>query len=417
MIGDLINDFRKAMEGKIMENIAIKGHATRGSEVIELLRMLGGVNVDSHKGSFPDEWKSSYYIYGDNTIQFARDEFLLKLNFVIFTLEEFLEKYPYKVGDKVILIDSLCTITKMWWDDINGEILYEVQGKKFVVNCDANSLLPYKEEKTFPPYMDYDITTTKEEEDMKEININRIGFNGDKVRLILPNGYEFKVEGNEVFVIKKKPKYPKTYDKCCDILGVEDRENGYCGYEYELLGKFQKLRLRLLFVIRKRHDLLRLPLPRKTAAAHDGVVAIDAKLRRGILVCKDLGAAAFTGVGKHIFAKRLVLGSRILCHLFLGLCDFRLCRHLLFGICRETVFTYKFLLFRIKTDARAAARTFICSYCHSFHLISHKCPDTAKALLQIIIINIVQEKYRRFNISIHPQAFLLLTFYKVVIQW
>ena len=241
MIGDLINDFRKAMEGKIMENIAIKGHATRGSEVIELLRMLGGVNVDSHKGSFPDEWKSSYYIYGDNTIQFARDEFLLKLNFVIFTLEEFLEKYPYKVGDKVILIDSLCTITKMWWDDINGEILYEVQGKKFVVNCDANSLLPYKEEKTFPPYMDYDITTTKEEEDMKEININRIGFNGDKVRLILPNGYEFKVEGNEVFVIKKKPKYPKTYDKCCDILGVEDRENGYCGYEYELLGKFQKL--------------------------------------------------------------------------------------------------------------------------------------------------------------------------------
>ena len=77
-----------------MAQLAIKGHETRGSEVIELLRMLGGVNVDSHKGSFPDEWKSSYYIYGDNTIQFARDEFLLKLNFVIFTLEEFLEKYP-----------------------------------------------------------------------------------------------------------------------------------------------------------------------------------------------------------------------------------------------------------------------------------------------------------------------------------
>lgn len=47
---------------------------------------------------------------------------------------------------------------------------------------------------------------------MEEINIDRIGFNGDKARLILPDGYEFKAEGNEAFVIKKKPRYPKTYE-------------------------------------------------------------------------------------------------------------------------------------------------------------------------------------------------------------
>ena len=39
----------------------------------------------------------------------------------------------------------------------------------------------------------------------------------------------------------EKPQYPKTYEECCKILGIEDRENGYCGYEYELLGEFQKL--------------------------------------------------------------------------------------------------------------------------------------------------------------------------------
>lgn len=39
----------------------------------------------------------------------------------------------------------------------------------------------------------------------------------------------------------EKHQYPKTYDECCNILGIEDRENGYCGYEYELLGEFQKL--------------------------------------------------------------------------------------------------------------------------------------------------------------------------------
>lgn len=53
---------------------------------------------------------------------------------------------------------------------------------------------------------------------MEEINIDRIGFNGDKARLILPDGYEFKAEGNEVFVIKKKPRYPKTYEECHELV-------------------------------------------------------------------------------------------------------------------------------------------------------------------------------------------------------
>ena len=115
---------RKLIQKNTMEKkLAIKGHRTRGKEVIELLEMMGGVNVDSHKGHFPDEWKSSYYIYGDNTIQFARDEFLLKLNFVIFTLEEFLEKFPFKVGDLIKIPDyeSEVRICDMRW---NG---YEIE--------------------------------------------------------------------------------------------------------------------------------------------------------------------------------------------------------------------------------------------------------------------------------------------------
>ena len=53
---------------------------------------------------------------------------------------------------------------------------------------------------------------------MEEINIDRIGFYGDKARLILPDGYEFEAEGNEVFVIKKKPRYPKTYEECHELV-------------------------------------------------------------------------------------------------------------------------------------------------------------------------------------------------------
>lgn len=74
---------------------------------------------------------------------------------------------------------------------------------------------------------------------MEEINIYKIGFNGDKSRLILPDGYEFEVEGDKVFVIKKKSKYPKTYVECATLLDT------FCGsiegYNGKLLHYFQQL--------------------------------------------------------------------------------------------------------------------------------------------------------------------------------
>lgn len=72
-----------------MKKIAITPHVTRGGEVIKILESLGGVNVDGHKGNLPLEWVSAYYIYGDSTIQFARVDFLEKLNYKIYTLEEY----------------------------------------------------------------------------------------------------------------------------------------------------------------------------------------------------------------------------------------------------------------------------------------------------------------------------------------
>ena len=74
---------------------------------------------------------------------------------------------------------------------------------------------------------------------MEEINISRVGFYGDKAKLILPDGYEFKTEGKEVYVVKKKPQYPKTYEECAKLL------NTYCGsiggYNWKILSCFQQL--------------------------------------------------------------------------------------------------------------------------------------------------------------------------------
>ena len=76
-----------------MKRIAIVPHITRGADVIKKLESLGGVNADEHKGNLPIEWKSAYYIYGDGTIQFAIIEYLEKLGFEIYTIEEYEKQF------------------------------------------------------------------------------------------------------------------------------------------------------------------------------------------------------------------------------------------------------------------------------------------------------------------------------------
>lgn len=80
-----------------MAQLAIKEHPTRGKEVIEILEMLGGKN---NKRLYGECDKMVYLInssyYGEITcMPYVTDAY------IVFTLEEFLEKFPYKVGDKV----------------------------------------------------------------------------------------------------------------------------------------------------------------------------------------------------------------------------------------------------------------------------------------------------------------------------
>ena len=216
------------------KKLAIKGHPTRGKEVIELLEMMGGVNVDSHKGHFPDEWKSSYYIYGDNTIQFARDEFLLKLNFVIFTLEEFLEKFPFKVGDKVyIKVDPNANclgsekiygeIESAMWVEKFGHVVYKLKDYSGIFY--REELHPHEEEVSMEDNKVKGYCTKAPEKcnETKKIAWFKFWDNdfADKVELDL-NDRELIQENGKWFVVKKKPIYPKTYAECCEVLD-------YCG--------------------------------------------------------------------------------------------------------------------------------------------------------------------------------------------
>ena len=131
---------RKTMNKKL----AIKGHSTRGKEVIELLEMMGGVNSNKAYGNLPNNWDVSYYIFKDGVISVSENKILTKKQFEIFTLEEFLEKYPFKVGDKIFLYDNITEgcVTGMKWDEEKGTVKYCVYTSSEYW-CDVKELLKW----------------------------------------------------------------------------------------------------------------------------------------------------------------------------------------------------------------------------------------------------------------------------------
>ena len=214
-----------------MAQLAIKGHSTRGNEVIEILEMLGGIN--NYKINNTEENLLYCLREGDNVIIATYPNSSITS---VFTLEDFLEKFPYKVGDKVhhIIDNENQIITDLIWDGDEDEVLYKTTNNFGYVY--VNYLQPYKEETTNKAIFETnaqccDIMNNIIKKYMKEIKID------------IPEGYEFfgVDDDNKIVLTEKQPQYPKTYKECCKVL------NTYCtmpsrpGYKEGLIAKFQEL--------------------------------------------------------------------------------------------------------------------------------------------------------------------------------
>ena len=214
-----------------MATLVLKGHSTRGVEVIQLLVML------SAKSQYTGTFKGFYYWIEDGQV-ISSD--IPPENSMIFSLEEFFERFPYKVGEKVRVWSQhddeffygsySCeskTIKSIQWNKIRGKVAYTIEGIDRVFY--KEELIPYKEEVNM-------------KDNKVDLPLKGELYDDNRITYLIPDGYEVsKIENSEIILQKKKSQYPKTYKECCNILGIEDRENGYCGYEYELLGEFQKL--------------------------------------------------------------------------------------------------------------------------------------------------------------------------------
>lgn len=227
-----------------MARLAIKGHSTRGSEVIELLKLMGGINCYNLYGDENyacyiienGEIKCCEYIFGDEP-------------YVIYSLEEFEEKYPFKVGDKIERnIDYVsCLINDMRWNYDRMRVEYHLCSlygndaygwhiaECFDKDCPNNTPKIMEERK----YSDLRLDLYQDDKLATEATID-----GDKITP--PNNYLIgkitKVDnGMLVEFVKKHPQYPKTYGDCCDILGYDPCEDEINCYKSGFIESFVRI--------------------------------------------------------------------------------------------------------------------------------------------------------------------------------
>lgn len=203
------------------KDISIKGHTSRGNEVMETLEMLGG--KITYECRYKDGFDSSYYFFINREKNSAIDCYLYnneKLeNYCLFTIEEFLKKFPYKVGDKVIHNGEVKEIIEAKWSDIRDTVVYTIDGMNSVIDCyDCKFIYPYKKEK---------------EEQIEETPIDYVKESNGIYRIVLNHQFDMVVDEGEYYAIKRKEKLPNTISECFILLEDDELVNNKLLYLFK----------------------------------------------------------------------------------------------------------------------------------------------------------------------------------------
>lgn len=120
-----------------MSTLVLRGHEERPQDLLALLKSLG--DLDGLSRIYPQ----NYYCVSKGKVLVTSG--LIAGEWALFTLEKFEEKFPYKVGDKVMYKRGLHFVKGMEW---NGEeILYKIDcGDGYsLTNIKVEELGLYKE--------------------------------------------------------------------------------------------------------------------------------------------------------------------------------------------------------------------------------------------------------------------------------
>ena len=142
-----------------MGRLALRGHSSRGQEVIAILEMYGGINKNQAFGNNPD---GIYFIEVDNIVS----DTIRRVNyeeFSIFTLEDYLKNYPCKVGEFInvklsngkYFADEIVKI--IWGSKEEGPFYITKQGYARTIE-DVEYIVPYDEQEVPPVMKLYKVT-------------------------------------------------------------------------------------------------------------------------------------------------------------------------------------------------------------------------------------------------------------------
>ena len=196
--------------------IAIRGHKSRGEEVIQILESLGGRNTFNYNG---DYIRTAYFIGMDYSIYgFCTDS--PKIGFKVYTLEEFEKKFPFKIGDKVTDHEGDVEIIT-GFGHIEEKLGYSLQYENGRGTATPDILKPYKEMKE-----ERNITLTL-----------------DKAKEWYQKGGELKEIALQAFTEKELNPLPKSLEEYC-------RKYEFCmstrytniSLKYDALIKLEQLR-------------------------------------------------------------------------------------------------------------------------------------------------------------------------------
>jgi hypothetical protein len=206
------------------KKLAIRGHATRGKEVIEILEMMGGKNIEGYIG------------FDRTEIYTIEDGYIIQPydwnDCFVLSLEEFLKKYPFKVGDKVVDgCGNKLIIKSMSWSEDCRTMVYDFEDSVIVLAAediefvDGNKLSGTVDNSTEAKSCTVSLKAIEDSIDSVQFvqsgKIVAVRFNtqnyANEVELQLDD-YEIKIRDGKTYAVRKKPKYPKTYEECCKVL-------------------------------------------------------------------------------------------------------------------------------------------------------------------------------------------------------
>lgn len=228
-----------------MKKLAIIPNPTKGTEIIQALKELGGENNRHLIGDAHDDGVNYYSIDNINSID------LVEVNdnsYCIMDIDTYKEEYPYNIGD-TILIDVLKTkivgtiVKKEWYED---GVIYYINDNDFYYQYQIIGKTHKDENESILTlnWSQVEIDTyfnTKSVKDAK--NVLEIEDYLQKHNLTLPT--QIIINNLNGITLEDFQKtchaYPNDINACYEIMNVDCYNNRCIGYKEDLICAFQDL--------------------------------------------------------------------------------------------------------------------------------------------------------------------------------